>query len=60
MSMKIDEAHLSPEWVLLRDYLRAHPEGAQCYAAPKRDLADKFKNDPSATPKLRQVSFKKC
>ena len=37
----------SPLWerLLFRDYLRAHPDEAQRYAALKRDLAVRFPND---------------
>jgi len=31
--------------ILFRDYLRRHPEGAQRYAALKRDLADRYSTD---------------
>ncbi|MBD2100884.1 GrpB family protein [Leptolyngbya sp. FACHB-261] len=33
------------ERLLFRDYLRAHPEEAQCYAALKRGLAAHFQTD---------------
>ena len=37
----------SPLWdrLLFRDYLRAHPEEAQRYAALKRNMAARFAND---------------
>ncbi len=34
--------------LLFRDYLRAHPEEAKCYAALKRDLATRFSEDREA------------
>ena len=40
-----------PRWqklVLFRDYLRAHPEAAQAYAAIKRELAGASKDDIAA------------
>jgi GrpB-like predicted nucleotidyltransferase (UPF0157 family) len=44
----------APDWagygdqLVFRDYLRAHPDAAAAYAALKRSLADRFRDDRAA------------
>lgn len=46
--MYAEGAHEAVRHLLLRDYLRAHPERAVAYAALKRDLAARFRDDREA------------